>query len=843
MSCPNQGNGHDNVVSLRPPSLFTPLPACVGEGTGVRGFFLLLLLLLTLLFSGGVLAQETAPSMSTDDLVNLDHLRFLTQPVTIDDTDMAIVHIYSEYPDYEWVDAAGEGLSAVDDVARAAVVYLWQYERTGDPELLELARRCLNFVLYMQVEDGEFYNFVYDAEGTINQRGSTSFKSLGWWAMRGLWALGEGVRVFDAVDSDYAQQLAEAYLRTEAALAATQTNYGDYNEVHGFRIPAWIPSSEPRIAAIGLLGLAAYQQARPNEATAALITQIADGIAEYRLGDHSTYPFGMHPALANAPGFWHDWGAHMTHGLVVAGMVMDRQDWIDSAAADANSFLLRQLAFERFRHIGVVPSRLEQIAYGTNQIVLTYKALYDATGDVQYARYAGLAASWYFGNNMAGVQMYFPESGRVYDGINGPASFRVNRNSGGESTIEGLMSLIALAEVPEALDYLYVSPAGGNGYVIVQAESGERVVGTPTYYSVTWTGEGYVSAGRYVGIGEGQRMRAAFELSPEQAEDDYLVYVAHMRQAANAGANLVQRAETPPLIDGSAADWSPDLPVLAAETSQQLLRGGGLWQGAEVDSHRVTLAWDDDNLYVLAQVRDPEHVQEFTLSTVWQGDTLWFYVTNAPDARRLSAKFTLSQTPDGPQAWDWVGTGFLPGATLAFEPGDGGYTYEAAIPWSALDIEAPTAGMEFGFEVGRGIGGSSFMDLTGRDPDVPSNLLTLMLAEPDMDLSGSAAPQVALDVRLNDGDSVILPETVSPDSDYFWLDLLTAEPVRLLAGENIIRYRYAGDEGENPGISKVDAFYIQPVTARRLLQHPDGRLITLTYNTLTGETAWTETEG
>jgi hypothetical protein len=788
------------------------------------------------------MAQEATPSLNNDDLVNLDHLRFLTQPVTINDTEMAVVHIYSEYPEYEWVDAAGEGLSAVDDVARAAVVYLWQYERTGDAELLELARRCLNFVLYMQADDGEFYNFVTDAEGTINERGGTSFKSLGWWAMRGLWALGEGVRVFDEADPEYADQLADAYQRTETALAATLTNYGEYNEVHSFRVPAWIPSSEPRIAAIGLLGLSAYQRARPNDTTSTLITQIADGIAEYRLGDHSTYPFGMHPVLSNAPGFWHDWGAHMTHALVVAGMVMDRQDWIDSAAADANSFLLRQLAFERFRHIGVVPYRLEQIAYGTNQIVLTYLALYEATGNEQYARYAGLAASWYFGNNMAGTQMYFPESGRVYDGINGPTAFRVNRNSGAESTIEGLMSMIALAGVPEALDYLYVTQAGGNRYFILQAEDGERVNGTPVYYSVNWTGEGYVSGGRYVGIGEGQRMRMAFELTPEEAEEDYLVYVAHVHQAANSGANLVQRAQTAPMIDGNAADWSPDLPVLAAETSQQLVRGGGVWQGAEVDSHRVTLTWDDENLYVLAQVRDPEHQQDFTLSTVWQGDALWFYVTNTPDARRLSAKFTLAQTPDGPQVWDWVGTGFLPGAELAFEPAEGGYTYEAAIPWSSLDIEAPTVGMEFGFEVGRGIGSSAFMDLTGRDPDVPSNLLTLMLAEPGMDLSVNAAPQVALDVRLNDGESVILPETISPDSDYFWLDLVTAEPVRLLAGENIIRYRYAGDEGENPGTSKVDAFYVQPVSARRILQHPDGRMITLTYNTLTGEAMWVETQ-
>jgi len=803
-----------------------------------RLFPIALFFLTTLTLMPPTLAQSDSPG----DLVNLDHLAFLTEPVTIDATPMAIVHIYSEAPDYEWVDAAGEGLSAVDDVARAAVVYLWQYERTGDEALLDLARRCLNFVLYMQADDGEFYNFVTDSAGTINQRGNTSFKSLGWWAMRGLWSLGEGVRIFDSLDPDYASQLAEAYLRTESALAATLTNYGEYNEIHGFRVPAWIPSSEPSVAGVGLLGLAAYQQVRPNDATADLITKIADAIAEYRLGDHSTYPFGLHPTRANAPGFWHDWGAHMTHALVVAGLVMDRQDWIDSAAADANSFLLRHLAFERFRHIGVIPSRLEQIAYGTNQIVLTYAALYHATGDESYARYAGLAGSWYFGNNMAGIQMYDPASGRVFDGINGPTSFRVNRNSGAESTIEGLMSMIALADIPQALDYLDLTPTDGNGYFIAQAENGERINGTPQYASVTWTGEGYISGGRYVGLGEGQRMRVGFELTPEQAEDDYLVYVAHLRQSANSSANLVQRAAAPPEIDGSSADWPADLPVLASDTAQQLLRGGGLWLGADAASHRVTLTWDEDNLYLLADVNDPSHEQPSTLSGVGSNDTLWIYVTSAPDARRLSAKFTLAQTPDGPQVWDWLSTGFLEGATLAWQPTDSGYVYEAAIPWSSLRVEAPAAGLEFGFEAGRGVGGNSFMDLTGRDPDVPSNLLTLMLVEPGIDLGASGTPQVALDVRINDGDAIFLPETTSPDSDYWWLDLVTAEPVRLLAGENLIRYRYAGDEGENPGVSYVDAFYIQPVTARRVLQHPDGRFITLTYNTLTGAATWTETE-
>src|SRR5215211_3923744 len=93
---------------------------------------------------------QTIHAETRNDLVNLAHLRFLTESVRIDGRDMAIVHIYSEVPKYQWVDAAGEGISAVDDVARAAVVYLWQYERTGEVGLLDEARRCLEFVLYMQ---------------------------------------------------------------------------------------------------------------------------------------------------------------------------------------------------------------------------------------------------------------------------------------------------------------------------------------------------------------------------------------------------------------------------------------------------------------------------------------------------------------------------------------------------------------------------------------------------------------------------------------------------------------------------------------------------------------------
>lgn len=800
--------------------------------------YLLIMVILLLTVPLLALTQGTTPEVSSqDDLVNLDHLRFLTESVDAEGREMAVVHIYAEAPDYEWVDAAGEGLSAVDDVARAAVVYLWQYERNGDAELLDEAKRCLEFVRYMQADDGEFYNFVTDKAMTINRSGGTSYKSLGWWAMRGLWALGEGVRVFDIVDPSYADQLAESYLRTEAALGETLGNYGETLSVHGFELPAWIPGGEPDVAAVGLLGLSAYQQSRPNDSTADVITKIADGLAQARLGDSSTYPWGMYPATTNTPGWFHTWGAHVAHALVVAGMTLDREDWIDSAATDANTFLMRQLAFERFRQIGVIPDRLGQIAYGTNMLVQTYAALYRATSDEQYARYAGLAASWYFGDNMAGVEMYDPATGRVFDGINGPVAYRVNRNSGAESTIEGLLSMIAIADIPQAVGLLHVKTVETNLPQVLEAENGDRVIGTPTYFPVTWTGEGYVSAGRYVGLSEGQRMRLAFTV--DQA-DDYLLYVAHVHQSAASNNNVIDRAVTPPTIDGDLSDWSNDLPTLLANTPQNFLRGAGLWQGADVDSHRVRLQWDEDNLYIAAQVRDPEFEQKFTLSTVWQGDVLWLYFTNAPDASRLTSKITLAQTPDGAQLWDWNRTGFVAGGTLAFTQHDGGYAYEAAIPWVRLGVDTPQAGTQIGFEAGRGIGGNAFMDLTGRDPDVAANLLKLMLVAPDMDMTTSTAAQVALEVRFADEDRVRLPETISPDSDFFWLDLVTPDPVHLDAGDYTIRYQYAGEDSSNPGMSKIDAFYLQPAMARRVFETQDGRRFTLSYNTITGDVSLDE---
>jgi hypothetical protein len=115
-----------------------------------------------------------------------------------------------------------------------------------------------------------------------------------------------------------------------------------------------------------------------------------------------------------------------------------------------------------------------------------------------------------------------------------------------------------------------------------------------------------------------------------------------------------------------------------------------------------------------------------------------------------------------------------------------------------------------------------------------------MLVEPGMDASAAAALQLGLDVRFGDEDAVTIPQTVSPDSDHVWLDKVLPEPLHLTPGEYTIRYGYSGEESANPGSAKVDAFYLQPAVARRVWQTPDGRMITLTYDTVSGETTWLE---
>ncbi len=773
-------------------------------------------------------------------LVNLAHLQRLTEVREWGGVPVALVHIYSEAPDYGWVDASGEGIAAVDDVARAALVYLEFYERTREQEALDLARASLNFVLALQADDGEYYNFVRDLDGAINQNGGTSLKSWGWWAARGQWALAVGIRVFREADPAYAAELQAAYLKGEGALRGEIGTVGQFDSLHGVDVPAWLIGNGSDVSSLAMLGLAEYYVVEPNDATAELLTALGDGVAAYQLGGPGEYPYGAHPSATNTTALWHAWGSHQVHALALAGRLLDRPEWIDSARRAADGWFTQLLATDQLiNQMAPLPQRGGQIAYGAQIMTAGFMALYDATGDEAYARDAGIAASWLFGNNMAGVPMYDPETGRCFDGIDGPSPQRINRNAGAESTIEALYALLRIVDNPvanKALTYRSVPIATS---VIAEVEAGETLSGTPAYITRDWTGEAAVSGGHAYDLDEGDRVALTVNI-PKAG--DYLIYASHLRRAVVEGEESLEAIHAPGAvaIDGTLDEWDA-APPLSVDTPDQVLRGGANWPGPEQGSFNVRWMWDDRNLYIAAQVQDDEHEQNGVGPAVSRGDALWLYFDTQASRRRVDVKLTLAQTPDGPQIWSWTSSAFLLNAELAWREAEGGYTYEAALPWESLSRVDAEPGRMLAFEAGMAFN-NAFIDWTGRDPDVASNLAPIRLVEA---LSATqppgATPQastggVAFSATLDGSDAVVVSQSTSPDRDYLWLDNVFPGPVPLTAGQHRVELAYAGQQPD--GVAEIDALAFVPAIACRDFQKPEGGVLRLCYDMQTGQATW-----
>jgi len=387
------------------------------------------------------------------NLVNFAHLEHLTQTVHLNGQPCDIIHIYSEYPDYQWVDAAEEGIACVDDVARAAVVYLRYFELTGADSLLAKAKRLLNFVLYMQAADGEFYNFI-DSTFQINKTYRTSEKSFNFWAARGYWALGMGYLIFKTRDQDYAAKLKEAFLRCKIPLKKNLVFYQKFTEIDGRSYPLWLVNQYGSDAtATLLLGINEFLKSEQEAELVQYAIQLAEGIIEMQVEEGNVFP----GAFLSWQNLWHAWGNAQTQALASLGKTLNQPQYIQAAQKEADRFYAHSLAHGMMREWQLgrenEAEQFPQIAYDIRCLSLGLLRLSDANGDVKYAKQAGLAASWLIGNNAANALMYDFQTGRCFDGI--IDSTQVNYNSGAESTIEGLYTIIEITNNPLAKQYLF----------------------------------------------------------------------------------------------------------------------------------------------------------------------------------------------------------------------------------------------------------------------------------------------------------------------------------------------------------------------------------------------------
>jgi hypothetical protein len=436
-----------------------------------------------------------------------------------------------------------QGAFDTDDVTRAAVVYLTHYRYYRDRHSLELARGALRFVMYMQTATGlNAGNFVLwmQPDGALNltptppDSPNPSDSGASFWLARSIWALGEGYATFRGVDPAFARALAArmdlALTRLDAELVTP--NSGQYSLLHGYRTPKWLIADGADASSEALLGLGAYYAATGNPEARKLGEAFGSGIAGFQLGSSRDWAWQALMPFAGSVSLWHAWGAHMVMALATAGPALGHSEWLAPAERDANSFEThQQLSFGAINGLEPAPDDLSQIAYGAETTVDGLLFLGRATGNDAYRRLAGIAGTWFFGDNRAGVAMYQPASGVVYDGLNGDGS--INRNSGAESTIEGLLALMNVVNDPVARSYLgYHRISAQVTYQKVEAESG-TLSGAATIVTPAsaWTGEALWSNGKYVDLAAGGNDRIAVTAP---ADGRYLVYLVFDKQMGPA---------------------------------------------------------------------------------------------------------------------------------------------------------------------------------------------------------------------------------------------------------------------------------------------------------------------
>ena len=419
----------------------------------VFGFWVISLILIGCSKPGN--GQTTNPPVKDTGLVNTRHLDYLYTPVLFSTgTRGAGIYIYADAPDYHLVEASGEGFACVDDVARAALVYLRSSKFSTDTAVQAKVYNLVRFILEMQSSNGYFFNFLFTS-GLINMGGVTSIDNPNWWSWRALQALTEAEPFIKNKDVVLYNKMDVAINKLVANIKRDFVNLPQTTkDVNGITIPQWLPQgSGTDQSALLIVGLIPYCVAGNDVVIKGYIKKLADGIVLMQHGDAAQAPYGCFLSWENT---WHAYGSLQAYALLQAAVLLNDAQYATKAMTEIDNFYVSQLqnGFKNSFELTITggtyqilnEKSFDQIAYGIEPMVFAATEAFKITGNYKYADMAGHLAAWFLGANAAGISMYDTVTGRCYDGISSSSS--VNYNSGAESTIEALLTLEKVEAYP-----------------------------------------------------------------------------------------------------------------------------------------------------------------------------------------------------------------------------------------------------------------------------------------------------------------------------------------------------------------------------------------------------------
>ncbi len=413
-----------------------------------KNFLLLIIVAIAIISCNANDGIVPTPTLKT--VINLNHFNYLYEDISFQGKEVGIVHIYSEYPTYEYAIEPNEGFTCVDDIARAIVMLSKHIEVFGTNEnIINQILKLTEFVLQMQNENGYFNNFIW-SDLSINTSYKTSIAELNWWSLRALWALEYAYPLVKS-DAELTSRIGLAVdrvltnIKRDLPIDNLQTEY-----LGNLELPTWLPQKYASDqAALLILGLLKNYQRTNDAVVKNLIDAMAKGIIITQKGDEYNYPYGAFMSWEN---LWHAWGNTQSYALLKAGRKFDNIEYIESALKEVDNYYPKILSngyAEAFwltkdedNYSEIKRSRFPQITYGLRPMVWASLEAYQYSNNTKHLDLAKNLKSWLSGNNEANKAIYNPSTGICFDGIVGPGE--VNRNSGAESTIEGLLILLEM---------------------------------------------------------------------------------------------------------------------------------------------------------------------------------------------------------------------------------------------------------------------------------------------------------------------------------------------------------------------------------------------------------------
>ncbi|TKC06324.1 glycosyltransferase family 4 protein [Pedobacter frigoris] len=314
----------------------------------------------------------------------------------------------------------------LDDNSRALILTILAYQQNKSKVALELLPIYLSYIQYMQLEDGNFRNFLSFKREYLDEVGSED--SFG----RTIWSLGYLIK--NAPNNSYREFAKDLFLKS---------------------VPHFAQLKHLRGIANTMIGLSNFMKAHPyDEHIRNQFDQLATPLKDaYK---------------ANKEGHWHWFEEKMTYDNAILPLALlchyeitKDQESMD-IALESMEYLTQKTLIKGYlnpvgndgwlyRDSGEM-AIYDQQAIETMAMVLMYFKAYEITHDLVYIKQMYLSYQWFLGENSLRLPLFDYETKGCGDGLQ---EFGINRNQGAESTLAYWISHLIVLKALES-EYQFI---------------------------------------------------------------------------------------------------------------------------------------------------------------------------------------------------------------------------------------------------------------------------------------------------------------------------------------------------------------------------------------------------